>query len=149
MTFVKYTDEGKVVIQPAALMLSSLNEEELLEMHTLDKVLILLKDEMTPQETVAIVEELTRFCGSLMADAAEKLEERSDRDTIRIPLEAFEDAGIDAENLRLLIDDGLLIFARDDKEVNLSSRTIAELMKCGIPAAKLAELLKEYQADGE
>ena len=149
MTFVKYTDEGKVVIQPAALMLSSLDEEELLEMHTLDKVLILLKDEMTPQETVAVVEELTRFCGSLMADAAAQLEGTPEKDTIRIPAEAFEDAGIDAENLRLLIDDGLLIFARDDREVKFSPRTIAELMKCGIPAAKLAALLKEYQADGE
>ena len=46
MTFVKYSSDGKVIIQPAALVLSSLEHEEKLEMHTLDNALVLLKDDM-------------------------------------------------------------------------------------------------------
>lgn len=36
MTFIKYTNDGKAVIQPAALTLSGLDREETLEMHTLE-----------------------------------------------------------------------------------------------------------------
>lgn len=35
MTFIKYTSDGKAVIQPAALTLSGLDREETLELHTL------------------------------------------------------------------------------------------------------------------
>ena len=38
MTFIKYTHDGKAVIQPAALTLSNLDNEDTLEMHTLDKI---------------------------------------------------------------------------------------------------------------
>lgn len=39
MTFIKYTNDGKAVIQPAALTLSGLEQEETLEMHILEKPL--------------------------------------------------------------------------------------------------------------
>ena len=43
MTFIKYTNDGKAVIQPAALTLSGLEQEETLEMHTLENAIVLLK----------------------------------------------------------------------------------------------------------
>ena len=42
MTFINYTNDGKAVIQPAALVLSDLNQEEKLELHTMDNVIVLL-----------------------------------------------------------------------------------------------------------
>ena len=46
MTFIKYTNDGKAVIQPAALTLSGLEQEETLEMHTLENAIVLLKQEI-------------------------------------------------------------------------------------------------------
>lgn len=48
MTFIKYTSDGKAVIQPAALTLSGLDREETLELHTLENAIVLLKQEMEP-----------------------------------------------------------------------------------------------------
>ena len=53
MTFIKYTNDGKAVIQPAALTLSGLEQEETLEMHTLENAIVLLKQEMEPVEKAA------------------------------------------------------------------------------------------------
>ena len=46
MTFIKYTNDGKAVIQPAALTLSGLDREETLEIHTLEIAIVLLKPDM-------------------------------------------------------------------------------------------------------
>lgn len=53
MTFIKYTNDGKAVIQPAALTLSGLDREETLEMHTLENAIVLLKPDMEPVEKAA------------------------------------------------------------------------------------------------
>ena len=53
MTFIKYTNDGKAVIQPAALTLSGLEQEETLEMHTLENAIVLLKPDMEPVEKAA------------------------------------------------------------------------------------------------
>ena len=53
MTFIKYTNDGKAVIQPAALTLSGLEQEETLEMHILENAIVLLKPDMEPVEKAA------------------------------------------------------------------------------------------------
>ena len=68
MTFIKYTEDGKVVIQPAALVLSGLEKEDVLEMHTLDNVLVLVKEKMLPQEKVKTMCSLMRLVNGLSAD---------------------------------------------------------------------------------
>ena len=50
MTFINYTNDGKAVIQSAALILSGLEQEETLELHTLENAIVLLKPEMKPVE---------------------------------------------------------------------------------------------------
>ena len=148
MTFAKYTDDGKVIIQPAALILSSLEDEEMLEMHTLTHAIVLLKEDMAVQEKADVAGELIRLSNSLMTEAITQLEDQPAEGTIRIPLEAFEDAGIDGDNLRILVDDGLLIFARDDRGAEPSPRTVEALAGYGISKEHLADLLKELD-DGE
>ena len=68
MTFIKYTNDGKAVIQPAALVLSGLEKEDALEMHTLDSAIVLIKEEMPPVEKVKTVCSLMRLVNSLTAD---------------------------------------------------------------------------------
>ena len=65
MTFIKYTNDGKAVIQPAALTLSGLEQEETLEMHTLENAIVLLKQEMEPVEKAAAMMALIRLTNSL------------------------------------------------------------------------------------
>ena len=50
MTFVKYNENGTIVLQPAALMFSGLDSSDLLELHLLDHTMVLLDTEMTVTE---------------------------------------------------------------------------------------------------
>src|SRR5699024_5312251 len=116
--FINYTNDGKAVIQSAALILSGLEQEETLELHTLENAIVLLKPEMKPVEKAAAMMTLMRLTNSLWADmmaaweSQEKDEEKCegchgcDEDMLPIPAEAFSDAGILFDNLRVLSVDG-------------------------------------------
>ena len=51
MKLINYTNDGRVVIQHASLILSKLDETDTLELHTMDNAIILLKKDMTLVET--------------------------------------------------------------------------------------------------
>lgn len=55
MKFINYTNDGRVVVQHAALILSKLDETDTLELHTMDNAIILLKKNMTQVETVVLL----------------------------------------------------------------------------------------------
>ena len=55
MKFINYTNDGRVVVQHAALILSKLDETDMLELHTMDNAIILLKKDMTLVETVVLL----------------------------------------------------------------------------------------------
>ena len=55
MKFISYTNDGRVAIQHAALILSKLDEADTLELHTMDNAIILLKKDMTLVETVVLL----------------------------------------------------------------------------------------------
>lgn len=129
MTFINYTDDGKAVIQSAALTLSGLEREETLELHTLENAIVLLKPEMKPVEKAAAMMTLMRLVNSLGADmmtaweSQEKDEEKCGscqgcaEDTLPIPAEAFADAGILHDNLRVFsVDGAVLVVPQDDAE---------------------------------
>lgn len=78
MTFIKYTNDGKAVIQPAALTLSGLEQEETLEMHTLENAMVLLKQEMEPVEKAAAMMALMRLAHSLWEDMLAGWEDQKD-----------------------------------------------------------------------
>ena len=129
MTFINYTNDGKAVIQSAALILSGLEREETLELHTLENAIVLLKPEMKPVEKAAAMITLMRLVNSLGADmmAAWENQERDeekcegchgcDEDMLPIPAEAFADAGILFDNLRVFsVDGAVLVVPQDDAE---------------------------------
>ena len=129
MTFINYTNDGKAVIQSAALILSGLEREETLELHTLENAIVLLKPEMEPVEKAAAMMTLMRLVNSLGADmmagwkGQEEDEEKCegchgcDEDMLPIPAEAFADAGILFDNLRVLsVDGAVLVVPQDDAE---------------------------------
>ena len=129
MTFINYTNDGKAVIQSAALILSGLEREETLELHTLENAIVLLKPDMKPVEKAAAMMTLMRLANSLWADmmaaweSQEKDEEKCegchgcDEDMLPIPAEAFADAGILFDNLRVFsVDGAVLVVPQDDAE---------------------------------
>lgn len=128
MTFIKYTNDGKAVIQPAALTLSGLDREETLEMHTLENAIVLLKPDIEPVEKAAAMMTVMRLAHSLWEDMLADWEDQKDdedmcdgchgcdEDMLPIPAEAFEDADILYDNLRVISVDGAVLVVSDDRK---------------------------------
>ena len=165
MTFIKYTNDGKAVIQPAALILSGLENEDALEMQTLDNVLVLLKEKMPPVEKMKTVISLMRLVNSLTTDMmcgfAEHIDEGCDNecdedfdedgdDNIPIPAEAFEDAGILGEILHIhVIDGAVLITALEDDDADKTTEQAFSkyLLQAAVSLNGAVELLKTGDSD--
>lgn len=69
MKFINYTNDGRVVVQHAALILSELDETDTLELHTMDNAIILLKKDMTLVETRDVLQGMVRLARSMTLDA--------------------------------------------------------------------------------
>lgn len=128
MTFIKYTNDGKAVIQPAALTLSGLDREETLEMHTLENAIVLLKPDMEPVEKAAAMMTVMRLAHSLWEDMLADWDDQEDdedmcdgchgcdEDMLPIPAEAFADADILYDNLRVVSVDGAVLVVSNDRK---------------------------------
>jgi len=164
MTFIKYTNDGKAVIQPAALILSGLENEGALEMQTLDNVLVLHKEKMPPVEKMKTVISLMRLVNSLTSDTMCGFEEHIDEecddecdddfdeeDNIPIPAEAFEDAGILGKILHVQVSDGavLITAAEEDDESNeMKEHALAQfLFQAAVSLNAAVDLLKQGDPD--
>ena len=147
MTFIKYTNDGKAVIQPAALTLSGLEQEETLEMHTLENAIVLLKQEMEPVEKATAMMALIRLVNSLWADMmAGWKEQEGDTDPCDgcsgCPAEAFGDAGILHDNLRVVSVDGAVLVVSDDRKTKWAAELDKSLEQLGIDRAGFEKLVK-------
>ena len=165
MTFIKYTNDGKAVIQPAALILSGLENEDALEMQTLDNVLVLHKEKMPPVEKMKTVISLMRLVNSLTSDMmcgfAEHIDEECDdecdedfddeEDNIPIPAEAFEDAGSLGKILHVQVSDGavLITAAEENDESNeMKEHALAQLLfQAAVSLNAAVDLLKQGDPD--
>ncbi len=165
MTFIKYTNDGKAVIQPAALILSGLENEDALEMQTLDNVLVLLKQKMPPVEKMKTVISLMRLVNSLTADMMCGFEKRIDEecddecdedfddeeDNIPIPAEAFEDAGILGKILHIQVSDGAVLITaaeEDDESDKMKEQAFAQfLLQAAVSLNAAVDLLKQGDTD--
>lgn len=161
MNFIKYTNDGKAVIQPAALTLSGLENEDTLEMHTLNNVIVLLKEEMSPLDKMETACSLMHLVNTLTVDMMPQLDKQEERstendedfcdDVIPIPCEAFEDAGIWGEDLRIRAIDGAVIITPDDdsdEEPNEKMQAISKhLFEAAVSLTMAGMLLDSGDAD--
>ena len=97
-------------------------------MHTLENAIVLLKQEMEPVEKATAMMALIRLVNSLWADMmAGWKEQEGDTDPcdgcsgcgeemLPIPAEAFADAGILHDNLRVVSVDGAVLVVSDDRK---------------------------------
>ena len=161
MTFIKYTNDGKAVIQPAALTLSNLDNEDALEMHTLNNAIVLLKENMAPMEKYLAIASLIRLVESLAVD----LEADTDDDTaddddedvpanicdgmISIPGEAFEDAGIWGEDIEILSFKGGVLLVPEVHAESIVQAMHDHKMKRRVEAAALLRMMDKILATGD
>ena len=136
MKFINYTNDGRVVVQYAALILSKLDETDTLELHTMDNAIILLKKDMTLVETRDVLQGMVRLARSMTldalcnSDAEDKTplvdesvdDEYEDTITIPVPLEAFGDAGLLGKDLHIQVIDGAVVITEDTARVRMVSR---------------------------
>ena len=112
MKFINYTNDGRVVVQHAALILSKLDETDTLELHTMDNAIILLKKDMTLVETRDVLQGMVRLARSMTLDALCN-SDAEDKITIPVPLEAFGDAGLLGKDLHIQVIDGAVVITED------------------------------------
>ena len=98
MTFVKYTNDGKVIIQDAALFLSGLDGEEMLEMHLRENAIVLMKPDMPYMEKLLTLRDLTHLIGEMTLDLMPEMKEpggpgKDSKDAGPIPAVACRTAG--------------------------------------------------------
>ena len=154
MTFIKYTNDGKAVIQPAALTLSGLEQEETLEMHTLENAIVLLKPEMEPVEKAAAMMTMMRLAHSLWEDMlAGWKDQEGDADPcdgcsgcgeemLPIPPEALAHPGNLHDNLSLISVDGAVLVVSDDRKTKWAAELDKSLEQLGIDRAGFENLVK-------
>lgn len=97
-------------------------------MHTLENAIVLLKQEMEPVEKAAAMMALIRLVNSLWADMLADWENQEDdadpcdgcsgcdEDMLPIPAEAFANADILYDNLRVVSVDGAVLVVSDDRK---------------------------------
>lgn len=146
MTFIKYTNDGKAVIQPAALTLSGLDGGKKLEMHTLNQAIVLLKDHMTNEDKISAINELLRLANSLAVSVSTELKMEQE---FQFPYEAVIDAGLDGCDLEVFADDGIVMIVGDHESVNLSSWTVRELARHGLPLDLFASMVTDIHEELE
>ena len=158
MKYIKGNGKSDVVITPAALILSGLEEAQKLEMHTLDGAIVLLNGRMTVMELISAAESLT----SMASELTTKLIMSCGRcdgcggdcpfeedETIHMPAYLLDEAKI-PENAKLCAvpnpDDGTITVSETSTQHDLSDvppDLMDVLKKCGICMGSLEELLAE------
>ncbi len=127
MNFVKYNEKNHIEIQPAALVLSGLDQADRLEMHTLDGALVLLKDDMDEIEQVHAIMALSKLTHAMMQDMSTRHHE-----------DELDDNGACIYGSA---DGGIIVSVGGHKLFTLAPDTVDEFGACGITPEMLADLL--------
>ena len=119
MTFVKYNENGTIVLQPAALMFSGLDSSDLLELHLLDHTMVLLDTEMTVTECAGAVSSLLRLADEMIQKLAGQKPKNSE--------------------------EPLTLTLNTDRKAVLPCNTLEELESCGLSVDMLKEMLSALE----
>lgn len=168
MNFINFDHEGKFVIQNPALRLSGLDGEKILEMHTLDGAIVLLKPKMTLSEQIRLQSDVEDFanhlkpdesafcaecrdCARKRGDTASEDAHRwdgADSEGVSVPFEAFEDAGILGEDLTVRSVEGAVIITAGDPQENEVDKIVYRLSQTPYDLAVLIAVLRQILKTG-
>ena len=113
MKFINYTNDGRVVVQHAALILSKLDETDTLELHTMDNAIILLKKDMTLVETRDVLQGMVRLARSMTLDALCNSDAEDKTPLADESVDEFADAGLLGKDLHIQVIDGAVVITED------------------------------------
>ena len=107
MTYVKRAKSGGVEITSAALTLSGLEEQEFLEVHTLNGAVVLFSADAERHELAGIVNELVRLAEAIITDVLDEEEAEQELDTVPFPKAILENAGLNGNEYHVFSDKGI------------------------------------------
>ena len=158
MNFVNFNSDGKIVIQNLALILSGLENEQKLEMHTLDGAIVLIKPERSLLDQLKLRSGMNNFVSYLTSEVDKVCteHEEEDHDTcdinsdgIRIPFGMFEDAGILGENLCLRCIESAVIITSEEMAEDTLEKITDGLARAPYDIAVLIALLNQIVNAGD
>lgn len=145
MTYVKRTKSGGVEITSAALTLSGLEEQEFLEVQTLNGAVVLFSADAERYELAGIVSELVRLAEAIITDVLDEEEAEQERNTVPFPKAVLERAGLDGDEYHVFSDKGIVMIVGKDQDFSLSPETREQLHKHGVTPESFERAIKQAQ----
>lgn len=145
MTYVKRAKSGGVEITSAALTLSGLEEQEFLEVQTLNGAVVLFSADAERYELAGIVNELVRLAEAIITDVLDEEEAEQERNTVPFPKAVLERAGLDGDEYHVFSDKGIVMIVGKDQDFSLSPETREQLHKHGVTPESFERAIKQAQ----
>lgn len=145
MTYVKRAKSGGVEITSAALTLSGLEEQEFLEVQTLNGAVVLFSADAERHELAGIVNELVRLAEAIITDVLDEEEAEQERNTVPFPKAVLERAGLDGDEYHVFSDKGIVMIVGKDQDFSLSPETREQLHKHGVTPESFERAIKQAQ----
>ena len=123
MTYVKRAKSGGVEITSAALTLSGLEEQEFLEVQTLNGAVVLFSADAERHELAGIVNELVRLAEAIITDVLDEEEAEQELDTVPFPKAILENAGLNGNEYHVFSDKGIVMIVDKNQDFSLSPET--------------------------
>lgn len=158
MNFVNFNSDGKIIIQNPALILSGLENEPKLEMHTLDGAIVLIKPERSLLDQLKLRSGMNNFVSYLTSEVDEVCAKHGEEDYdngdvnsdgIRIPLEMLENAGILGEKLYLRCIEGAVIITSEKPVEDTLDKIMNGIARAPYDIAVLVALLNQIVNAGD
>ena len=148
MTYVKRAKSGGVEVTPAALTLSGLEEQEFLEVQTLNGAVVLFSADAERYELAGIVNELVRLAEAIITDVLNEEEAEKELNTVPFPKAVLERAGLDGDEYHVFSDKGIVMIVGKDQDFSLSPETRECLHEHGITPEHFDCLVNQRGTEG-
>ena len=145
MTYVKRAKSGGVEVTPAALTLSGLEEQEFLEVQTLNGAVVLFSADAEHHELVGIANELVRLAEAIITNVLDEEDAEQELDAVPFPKAILERAGLDGDEYHVFSDKGIVIIVGKDQDFSLSPETREQLHKHGVTPESFERAIKQAQ----
>ena len=119
MTYVKRAKSGGVEITSAALTLSGLEEQEFLEVQTLNGAVVLFSADAERHELAGIVNELVRLAEAIITDVLDEEEAEQEIDSVPFPKAILENAGLNGNEYHVFSDKGNVMIVDKNQDFGL------------------------------
>lgn len=148
MTYVKLAKSGGVEVTPAALTLSGLEEQEFLEVQTLNGAVVLFSADAENHELVGIANELVRLAEAIITNVLDEEDAEQELDAVPFPKTILENAGLNGDEYHVFSDKSIVMIVGKDQDFSLSPETRECLHEHGITPEHFDCLVNQCGIEG-